>query len=404
MPPPAKAGGNVVPAPVATDAASIAARVTKLTSQVAEAEKGASEALAKAKESLKGEPNEDTLKQVTESLASHQKALVELQTGLTQDINQARKGGPAAMTSVAELSKLSPKVRTSQAGITTELNKAKAQLTRIQQTAKAAEAKEQQKNAEEKDSKELEETLPVVKELIDASDTSVTSVLNMATPLLSEPPEDGSDALKTAMDEIEEATSKAQEKIAEARKDINAKLQAARSYAPETRKRALAECAVLQQKLSEAQNKLNPYKSFRKDFRARIDAKKQLTEITDNLGNVELEVEKASMVTAIAEKGAMSDEEVTSAEEIISPLQKDLANTLRVVDMKLRAASGAMKDELSIVKDRGLQSKKKLEEISLVLKKQKDAKAIQLMMPQRTRRQKAVSRPSPSARRQRCRS
>jgi len=382
IPPPNKAGGgSTVKPPVSADPAAIAEKVTKLTEQVAEAEKASKEAVDKAKEAAASkEPSEEALKEVTEALAAQQKALTELQTGLTQDMNLARKAGPPAMSSVTEMSKLSPKVRTAQASVTTELNKARAHLNKLTAATKAAEAKEKQAKQEENDSKELDEFLPGLKETVEAVDTAVTSVVNMATPLLSEPPEEDTDAFKAAMDEVETGTNGAVEKLTEARKEINAKLQGARSYAPETRKRALAECSVMQQKLTEATAKITPYKTFRKDFKARVEAKKQLTEITDSLGNVELEVEKASMVTAIAEKGAMSDEEVTSAEEIIAPLQKDLTNTLRVVETKLRAASGAMKDELALVRDRGMQSKKKLEQIVVVLRKQKDVKAVKQMI------------------------
>jgi len=225
----------------------------------------------------------------------------------------------------------------------------------------------------------LESTLPVQKELVSAAESGVISIIELASPLLSDPPDDG-DPFNAAMDEIESAAEEAQTKITEARKQINLKLQAARSYAPETRKKALAEFSGLQQKLTESQSRLNPYKAFRKDFRARVEAKSQLTDTIDKMNSLELEVEKASMVTSIAEKGTMSDEEVSAAEEMIAPLQKDLLTDLRMLEGKLRGAAGPMKEELILIKDHANGMRKKLDSIHVVLRRQKEGKATEQML------------------------
>lgn len=362
-----------------TGSASLAERVTHAAEQVAATEKSASDALNKAKEAMAGEPSEAIVKEAQDSLAVQQKALIDLQTAITKDITEARKGGSSTANLVTELSKLSPKVRSVQAGVTTELNKVRGQLMRMQQTAKQAEAKEQQRQAEEHDAKDLQDSLPTLAELVSVAVAAVNAIVQMASPLIADPPEEG-ETFTLAMNEIEGAATEGQNKITEARKQINLKLQGARSYAPETRKKALSECSTLQQKLTESQNTLNPYKTFRKDFRARVEAKKQLAEIIDKLNSVELEVEKATMVTAIAEKGSMSDEEVTSAEEMVAPLQKDILDTLRIVEAKLRTAAGPMKEELTLIKDRSAVFRKKLESVSAVLKRQKDSKATAQML------------------------
>lgn len=373
--PPSSAGG----AAAAGGGESLAGRVARATADVTAVEKSANEALAKAKESMAGTADEATMKEVSESLAAQQKTLIDLQTALTKDITEARKGGVSATSSVTELSKLSPKVRTVQASVTTELNKIRGQLNKVQQSAKQAEAAEQQKKAEEKDLKDLQESMPKIQECVATADAAVTAIIEMSAPLIAEPPEDG-EPFKMAMDEIENAATEAQSKITEARKSINLKLQAARSYAPETRKKALSESSVLQQKLTEAQGKLNPFKTFRKDFRARVEAKKQLAEISEKIGATELEVEKASLVTGMAERGAMSEEEVSAAEELVTPLQKEVATHLRTIDTKMRAASGPLKDELTQIKDRAMGSQKKLQAVAAVLRKQKEAKTTQQML------------------------
>merc|ERR1719359_824242 len=103
----------------------------------------------------------------------------------------------------------------------------------------------------------------------------------MAAPIVNDPPEDAGASLKKVMDEIEAAANDAQTRLTEARQQINTKLQAAKTWAPETRKTALEQFTAFQGKIAEAQKKLNPYKNFRKDFTERVAAKKALTDLTE---------------------------------------------------------------------------------------------------------------------------
>merc|ERR1719215_1311174 len=138
--------------------------------------------------------------------------------------------------------------------------------------------------------------------------------------------------------------------------------------------KALTECSVLQQKLTETQNKLNPFKSMRKDFKVRVEAKHQLAEITEGLDTLELEVEKANMVLSISDKGLMSEEEQQAAQEMVAPLNKDVMDFLRVIEAKTRTAQGPMREELNLVKERAFSSRRRLEAIGAMLKTQKDRK------------------------------
>merc|ERR1719410_1327693 len=110
------------------------------------------------------------MKEAQESLAQHQKTLIELQTVITKDLTDARKGGASTLSLVTDLSKLSPRVRTAAAGITTELNRVRAQYAKILAMTKQNEAMEQQKKAEENDAKDLEATLPILQELVSAAE------------------------------------------------------------------------------------------------------------------------------------------------------------------------------------------------------------------------------------------
>jgi len=363
------------------------ARLRKATAQVDAAEKTAKEVLSKTKPLLPGVATEETLKEAQEQLLAQQGALMEVQKSLTMDISEARKGGISATGAVTELSKQSPRLRTVQASIATELNRIKGQLVRAIKEAvqgrQSAETQKKQKEQEEKDSKELEESMPEARDIVTTAEDAVESVGIMASPLIAEPPEDVGETLNKALGEIEGAAADAQNRINEARSQINNKLASARKYAPETRKTALSEYSGLQAKLTEAQKKLTPYKTFRKEFHARVTAKKALTDISEKLNEMELEVEKASMMSAAAEQGQMSEDEVNSIQELVGPAQKGIADATKQLEQKLRvAAVGAMKDELTSMLERVKASKTKLEDVSKVLSRQREGLATQQMLVQ----------------------
>merc|ERR1719193_1246660 len=149
-----------------------------------------------------------------QELAKQQTAMQEAQKSLTLDIADARRGGHAATGSVTELSKLSPKLRTMQTQLAMEIQKVRALTTKAQ--AGAANAKKQaetaaaNKAAEEKDSKDFQEALPATQELVTQSEDAVESVNALAAPLIAEPPDESSELLKQAIEEIETAAGEAQ--------------------------------------------------------------------------------------------------------------------------------------------------------------------------------------------------
>merc|ERR1719223_453446 len=176
--------------------------------------------------------------------------------------------------------------------------------------------------------------------------------------------------MNSAMEEIEAAANQAQTKIAESRRQLNAKLTEARNFAPAAKKKALTAYQDLQNKLSEAQRKLNPFKKFRQEFQQRVAAKQAVAEITDKLGDAELEIEKASMMTMAT--GQMPEEEVVNCEETANTAQQALTAALRLIQQRLSSADGALKEELTQMKQRTSQSKAKLDEVLSTLKQQRE--------------------------------
>lgn len=317
-------------------------RVKKATQRIESTEKQCTEALNKAK-ALSATSTELAVKQCEQALQKQQAAVVELQKSLTQDIAETRKGGNSAASFVAELSKLSPRIKTLQTSLVAALSQSKGLVE-----------KAQHKVQEEQEARELKDSLPAALELVGSAEEAVQIVAQMAG-LLEEPPEESGELVDKSLEEVEATATEAQNKVTEAKKQITAKLQAARKFASETRKNALAEFGSMQQKLSEAQKKLNPFKSFKKDFHGRVELRKALAEISKQLEAAEVEVEKAAMMSIGADRGQMSEDEVSSMEKVLKPAQQAIAAAGKQLDQKLQmavATSDTKKDELVKMKDR----------------------------------------------------
>jgi len=359
--------------------------VAKAGEQVETQETSSKEAV-EASKALDAASDTTELQEVVAALQKEQTACMEAQKSLTKDIGEAKRGGISATPKVTELSKLSPRIRSLQASLSAELVRVKAFVTKSQMTEaqkkKAAETAEANKEVEERDTKILEEELPAMQELVSTAEESADAVVTMSAPLIAEPPDDDDEMLKKSIEEIEAAATEAQTKIGDARNQINTKLTAARKFAPETRKNALAEFSGMQTKLTEAQKKVAPYKNFKKEFKARVEARKSLQDTADKLNNFELEVEKLKMMSSGAAEGLMSDEELTQAEKISQPAKAGVENIIRTLQQKMIAAAGAVKDELSQMKDRASEIKKAMDEVLLLLKKNRESVATKSMLKQ----------------------
>eukprot|EP00927_Polykrikos_kofoidii_P022008 TRINITY_DN20667_c0_g1_i1.p1 TRINITY_DN20667_c0_g1~~TRINITY_DN20667_c0_g1_i1.p1 ORF type:complete len:2068 (-),score=493.97 TRINITY_DN20667_c0_g1_i1:213-6416(-) len=361
-----------VPASSSAAASSAQAKAKKATEKVTAAETAANATITNAKKTLLNEDSsKEDLQSVQSSLQKQQEALGEVQKMLTSSIAEARQGGPSAVNSVTEMSKLSPRLRTIQNLVSAELGKARAAA------ARALPASEMNERAEARDQKTFQEGLPAATDAANIALDAVEAVGIMAGPLEADPLEESGSHLQKSLAEIERAALDAQTKITSARNQINVKLQDARKFAPETRKAALLEYSDLQAKLTDAQKKVAPYKNFKKECYSRVEARKALTELSLKLNTAEVEVEKASAITASAGREAMSDGDVHAAEKALTPAQQSVASVLRQIDQKLRTADGAMKTELTQLRERSSQIRKKIDGVNSILKGQKEVIATQ---------------------------
>lgn len=347
-------------------------KVKKATAQVESAIKGSDATLAKFKSQVTATASETMIKAAEETVKKQQASLMEIQKTITEDIAAVRKaGGPSANGIIGELTKLSTKLRSSQVALAQETTKLKTLM--VQASANSAKSKDDEKQKEATDAKDLQTVLPACKEIVSAAEDAVEAIGLMASPLLAEPPEPNSEILQRALAEIETSAKDAQEKINEARKQVNQKQSSCKTYAPETRKTATTEFAQLQQKLSEAQKKLSPFKTFKKDFQSRVAAKKALQEIVDKIAAAEADTEKATLMSTATDAGAMTEEEVSSTEKLVTPVLNSLAAALRLAAQKEAGADAVTKDELQQLKSRGAALKAKLLVVQNQLKEQKQS-------------------------------
>jgi len=183
-------------------------------------------------------------------------------------------------------------------------------------------------------------------------------VITAAAPLSLGPPESMDEKVLATIKETEAAVAKAQEAIKAAKLKLAQKIAGANSFVLEAKKVALTEYRALQEKVEDAQKKLAPYLRVRRDQEQRIQAKKILDEVSTILGSVEVEVEK---VTGMISGSQHSEEDIKAADTLAPPVLANLDKALKQVEMKMRVAQGALKQDLQQMQDRGMESKKKLE-------------------------------------------
>lgn len=349
----------------------VAARTKKATEKAEQAEKAVQATITKVKAALAASKPAEELKELQATMEKEKMALIEAQKSTTQEVNEFRKLGNAGKQGVTDLSKLLPKMRQTQASAVEQINKLKSHV--------GPNAQKDSKESEAKHTKELEEGLAVTKDLTSSAEESVMAIATMAEPIMSNPPPEGSEDLTKALDEVEATAKEAQDKITEARKAITAKLTEAREFQMEVRKKAMTEYSALQTKLSDAQRKIMPFRTFKRDFQAKVKAKQALTEFADKLNTAELEVEKAAMMGIAAESGQMSEEEIIACQKVAEPALAAVTAAIKEIELKHKSAQSAVREELNVLKDRGNEMRKKCEGVLNTMKSQKQGISAQQM-------------------------
>merc|ERR1719183_2378242 len=100
-----------------------------------------------------------------------------------------------------------------------------------------------------------------------------------------------------AIKETEQRVRAAQASVGEAKRFIAGKLAQAQRFVGNTKEQAIEDFNALQEKLNEAQEKINPFKNIRADYEQRVQSAKILEELNSKIAGAEIEVEKAAMIT-----------------------------------------------------------------------------------------------------------
>jgi hypothetical protein len=368
---------------------SVEERFEKASDRVSVAETEAVQALESAKATLESDPSEDGLKSVETTLQAQQKALSEVARVLGAESIEIRKKDPKF---VAEFAKLNMKLR----GVTMKVNQDMANAKKlvmqrkkeVEEQERRAKVEEDQFQAEQRDAKLLEEGLPTCMDLVTHAEDSLDAVVAAAQPLERGLEEDMVDEVNAVIKETEAAVAKARGAVAAASKELRQKRAAAEKFAPEARKVALAEYTALLEKATEAQTRLNQYANVRKDWEQKHESKRVMAEVTTKLGEAEAEVEK--FLTSLPADSQPSEEHIKAAEAKYASVLSSLLGAIKFVDQKVSGSAGALKQDLMQMKQRGQETKEKVERFRRELRTKGDQIQLATVLQQCTEITKAA--------------
>ncbi|CAJ1439870.1 unnamed protein product [Effrenium voratum] len=327
-------------------------RVAKATEKVVEVEID----VKKDMESASKPHGEEALQKARAELQQQQKSLINTLKYVSAE-GLAAKAAPQPLR--RELFDLTRRLR----GLQAELKEALLNL----QAVKEERPREPYTELESAHLQQLEEMMPELVEKIELSEDEVEKVTIAAAPLHVDSGEDLQPVMLQAVKETEKAVRSAQAAIGEARRFISGKLTQVQGFEPVIKKEALDEFSKLQEKLTEAQTRLNPFKTARQDYEKRVQFKKLLDELSTKLAGAEIEVEKAAMMSAPLDDNldGIKETETTlaTAQSLLAQSNRQIESKLRLIDKK----SDFIK-ELKALQERGKTAQEKLDEVRRNLK------------------------------------
>lgn len=355
------------------DSESVETKLKKAGESVSLAEIEAVQALDAAKAMLEGDQSPENVKAVEESLVSQHTALMEVLKVITADASKIRVKDPKA---AGELSKLQNKLRGVAMKVAQELKTVKEKSAQILKQAEEQKRRAQNEEAllqaEQRDAKLLEEALPVCMDMVTTAEDALDAVIAAAVPLEGDQfDEDMVDEANQAIKEVEAAAAKAQVSVEAARKEMMTKMAEAKKYAPEAQKVALAEYSTLLDKANEAHKKLPQYRNMRKEYEQKGESKRVMAEVSSKLGAAEVEVEKLLGSMPEGTKASEEDAKAITSSQMPTVLTS-LLGALKFCEQKAASATGSLKQDLIQMKQRGDESKKKVEAFKLRLQADAD--------------------------------
>jgi len=290
-------------------------------------------------------PGETERETKIREMAARIRAEARAKAGLTpQEVQEKDEEEEPASAAAPTPSRKAP-----QAGLATSGNKRKAP----EPPAAAADPEK-----EDEDSKKLEALLPVLEQKVASAEDEADKVSIIAAPLAMEATE-GLRSLQTgAIRETEKAVKAALQVIAVAKREAEKHLAASETFAPVVRDSARDEIQRLMTRIDVAMSKVEEHKNARRDHEQALAAEKLFGELSSRLSSVEIDCEKAAMMSEPlakvlnTEPDAISAAEIRESREALRIALATLAPTSRLISGKLAGLKGPMRKKMQELQDR----------------------------------------------------
>lgn len=191
------------------------------------------------------------------------------------------------------------------------------------------------------------------------------SILEMAEPLLQDCIGDAS-----AVEEVETSARDLEKQIPSLRSRVSELTQVTTGIPVQLRSKCIQGAQKMQTRLTEATKKLAPLKNFKAHFKERSEAKKETESLQTSLSEVELEVEKVSMMLTLSSQIQMCEEELELSERLLKEAQTSLQKwNVDIVKRSPRAAAAAA--EMRRLKQNAQEHQKKMDQLFQKIKSQR---------------------------------
>jgi len=264
-----------------------------------------------------------------------------LTTHVSPVADMLRKLADAHRGRTEEAAKYIAQLGTQLQTVQTNINSKLAKLQELKQKSDDERAKIQ----EEKDLKVLEALLPECQEKTSAAEDLVEKTAITADVLNS--CDDDIESATRALEDTETAAQTAQGAVAEARMCTNKLAATIRSFGEQARIKSNEELSKLQDRIKEAQHKLDPLKTMRRDRELRKEAQKVVVEVVKSLEEAESDIEKAEDLVNGLFMGDRTPEELSDAQQCLVKAQERLSSVVQPFETKKASASGVIREELS---------------------------------------------------------
>lgn len=225
---------------------------------------------------------------------------------------------------------------------------------------------EPEKPPEPENPPDQEPDLSAADVLVRDFEDSVGSILEMAEPLLQDCIGDAS-----AVEEVETSARDLEKQVPSLRSRVSELTQVTTGIPVQLRSKCIQGAQKMQTRLMEATKKLAPLKNFKAHFKERSEAKKETESLEASLSEVELEVEKVSMMLTLSSQIQMCEEELELSERLLKEAQTSLQTWNVDIVKRLPRAAAAAAAEMRRLKQNGQEHNKKMDQLFQKIKSQR---------------------------------